>query len=100
MSRACYLVFYASPDPTKLVFWKHVNPPPAPAYHIRYHYSWWGGERYVQADVYTGTRYGNWLLLSAMDPCAKAVYRAALRAIRAFDRYSDVNYSPSPTGKD
>ena len=99
MSNACYLVFYASPDPTKLAFWKHVKPPPAPAYHVRHHYSWWGDERYVQADVYKCTRYGDWLLLSAIDPSVKAVYHAAHRAIRAFDRHSEVMYTPSTTPK-
>jgi len=69
---------------------------PDPAYRIHYRYSWWGNQRRICASVYQVTWYGDRLLLSTYRTTAKSAYRAAHRAIRAFERYGNVNYCHAP----
>jgi len=69
---------------------------PTPAYRVYYRYTWWGGQRYIQASVYQVTWYGDRLILSARRLTAREAYRAAHRAIRAFEQYGTVNYSAAP----
>src|SRR5215472_1346566 len=69
---------------------------PTPSYRILYRYSWWGGQCYIHASVSQITWYGDRLILSAYRLTARAAYRTAHRAIRAFERYGNVNYSHAP----
>lgn len=70
---------------------------PSPAYRVQYRYAWWGGQRQIHAGVYQITWYGDRLILSAHRLTARDAYRTAHRAIRAFERYGNVNYSHAPS---
>jgi len=70
---------------------------PQPEYRVHYRYTWYGDRRYIRASVYQHTWYGDLLIFFTHRATAKGAYHAAHRAIRAFDRYGDVNYTHSPS---
>ena len=79
------------PDPTAPDMWTIAKP--CPAYRIHYRYSWWGDQRYIQATVYQCTWYGDRRISCIYGITARAAYRDAHRAIRAFEKYGCVNYT-------
>ena len=81
------------PDPTAPDVWTSAKP--CPEYRIHYRYSWWGDRRYIQATVYQCTWYGDRRISCTYSVTAKAAYRAAHRAVRTFEKYGTVNYTPA-----
>jgi len=61
-----------------------------PQYQVRYRYCWWGLERYVSATV-SLRNWGTLYVIRATS--ARAAYKSAQRAIRAFQNYGDVEYN-------
>jgi hypothetical protein len=59
-----------------------------PEIKIRYRYTQWGGQRFIQANVYVA---GWGLLYSAQRETAKAAYQTAQRVVRAFVRHDTVD---------
>src|SRR5579859_6091769 len=72
------------PDPAAPDLWTIAKP--CPEYRIHYRYSWWGGQRYIQATVYQCTWYGDRRVSCTYIVTAKAAYRAAHRAVRTFQK--------------